>query len=390
MDGGGIINIGGTAEITNSIVSGNTAVNSGNNCYNNGTINDNGNNLSNDATCGFSGDNNNSINLGQLADNGGPTLTHALLSGSSAINAGDETVCADPPVNGIDQRNFLRNDGFCDIGAYEAQPTASVTITKQTSPPGRAGFDFTSTGFPDGCDIEDMFTLDDGDALNCIVPAGNYTITETPLPPSENILNIQCSELPFGAATNNATGALTFTVATNGDNVNCRFMNLVPNALFDISDEPAGANCADGGVRIDEGLDTNGNSVLDPGEINDTTFVCNGGDGTDGSNALVNVTPEPAGANCANGGNKIDTGLDTSGDGILDLAEILNTFFVCNGAQGTPGTPGEDGNDGDGSGGNGCGSVVGEVNTASALGNIFVTLIPAIVGFAGLFWRRRD
>jgi len=27
--------------------------------------------------------------LGSLADNGGPTLTHALLAGSPAINAGD-------------------------------------------------------------------------------------------------------------------------------------------------------------------------------------------------------------------------------------------------------------------------------------------------------------
>ena len=32
--------------------------------------------------------------LGPLADNGGPTLTHALLPGSPAINAGDPTAVA--------------------------------------------------------------------------------------------------------------------------------------------------------------------------------------------------------------------------------------------------------------------------------------------------------
>jgi CSLREA domain-containing protein len=51
--------------------------------------------------------------LGPLQDNGGPTLTHALLNGSPAINAG---------YNGdfgfIDQRGFLRR-GSNDIGAFE-------------------------------------------------------------------------------------------------------------------------------------------------------------------------------------------------------------------------------------------------------------------------------
>ncbi len=54
------------------------------------------------------------VKLGPLADNGGPTQTHALLTGSPAIDAGDNASC-----ESIDQRDFLRTDGFCDIGAFE-------------------------------------------------------------------------------------------------------------------------------------------------------------------------------------------------------------------------------------------------------------------------------
>ncbi len=64
--------------------------------------------------------------LGPLADNGGPTLTHALLPGSPAINAGDPAAMAGVggvPVN--DQRGapFTRvYGGRIDIGAFESQP----------------------------------------------------------------------------------------------------------------------------------------------------------------------------------------------------------------------------------------------------------------------------
>ncbi|NJN67693.1 MAG: hypothetical protein HC884_13775 [Chloroflexaceae bacterium] len=67
--------------------------------------------------------------LGPLADNGGPTLTHALLPGSPAIDAGDSALSPTPPY---DQRGpgFTRvvdgdRDGnaVIDIGAYEVQPS---------------------------------------------------------------------------------------------------------------------------------------------------------------------------------------------------------------------------------------------------------------------------
>ncbi|HEY0301103.1 MAG TPA: choice-of-anchor Q domain-containing protein, partial [Rhizomicrobium sp.] len=84
-----------------------------------------------------------------LASNSGPTQTLALCTGagahagcagaSAAINAGDQMVCAAMPVDGLDQRGFVRPGGSnpnCSVGAFEADagppvdtPTASQTQT---------------------------------------------------------------------------------------------------------------------------------------------------------------------------------------------------------------------------------------------------------------------
>ena len=62
--------------------------------------------------------------LGLLQDNGGPTLTHALLPGSPAIDAGDNT---DAPE--FDQRGLPRITGNrTDIGAFEVQPGPAASF----------------------------------------------------------------------------------------------------------------------------------------------------------------------------------------------------------------------------------------------------------------------
>jgi CSLREA domain-containing protein len=55
--------------------------------------------------------------IGPLADNGGPSRTHALLAGSPAIDAASSADC--PPR---DQRGVMRPQGpRCDIGSYERE-----------------------------------------------------------------------------------------------------------------------------------------------------------------------------------------------------------------------------------------------------------------------------
>jgi hypothetical protein len=102
--GDGILGLaGGNVTVTNSIVAGNGSAD----VY--GTTTDGGHNL-------VGGD----PMLGALASNGGPTQTMALLPGSPAIDAGDDTTCSASPVSGVDQRGYTRPAGsHCDIGAFE-------------------------------------------------------------------------------------------------------------------------------------------------------------------------------------------------------------------------------------------------------------------------------
>ena len=83
-----------------------------------GALFDAGHNLSSDGSCAFTGTgsmNNTDPRLGPLANNGGPTLTMALLPGSPAINAAD---LAGAPL--VDQRGISRPQGpGVDIGAFE-------------------------------------------------------------------------------------------------------------------------------------------------------------------------------------------------------------------------------------------------------------------------------
>ena len=81
-----------------------------------------------------------SPNLAPLANNGGPTQTHALNAGSVAVDAGDPGV---PGSGGIaceatDQRGTTRPQGIrCDIGAFEVAgvtpPPLAVTVVPTLS-----------------------------------------------------------------------------------------------------------------------------------------------------------------------------------------------------------------------------------------------------------------
>jgi OmcA/MtrC family decaheme c-type cytochrome len=106
------------------------------------------------------------------------------------------------------------------------------------------------------------------------------------------------------------------------------------SALVKTSVEPAGANCAAGGAKVEAGLDANGNGSLDPAEVTATTYVCNGDAGATGLATLVRTSAEPAGVNCATGGRKIEVGADANSDGILQNSEVAaaSTTYVCNGA----------------------------------------------------------
>jgi hypothetical protein len=147
-DGGGMFVLVGTAELTNTTVAYNAAASGGAVAYSdapvtrelrvvNSIVSNNvptnctavltslGHNVEDADSCGLAepGDLTEADPmLFPLADNGGPTLTHALLEGSPAIDAADPDACPDR-----DQRGGPRpfdgdgvNGAACDIGAYES------------------------------------------------------------------------------------------------------------------------------------------------------------------------------------------------------------------------------------------------------------------------------
>jgi hypothetical protein len=128
-EGGAIANEpGGSVELTMTIVAHSLT---SENCL--GTMTSLGHNLDSGTSCGFMrpGDlSNTDPRLGSLANNQGPTDTHALLSGSPAIDVGTNVDCPN-----MDQRGVARpqdGDGdaiaICDIGAFEAQFLGWVPI----------------------------------------------------------------------------------------------------------------------------------------------------------------------------------------------------------------------------------------------------------------------
>jgi CSLREA domain-containing protein len=143
--GANLLNFGGPIVLRNSIIANNLL--SGN-CFGNPFINSGRNLQFPNATCGSTIPVADPL-LGPLQDNGGPTLTHALLSGSPAIDAVPVANCSEAPT---DQRGVTRPQGpACDIGAFEVvvnqPPTAeaggpysvneggAVTVTASGSDP---------------------------------------------------------------------------------------------------------------------------------------------------------------------------------------------------------------------------------------------------------------
>jgi hypothetical protein len=100
--------------------------------------------------------------------------------------------------------------------------------------------------------------------------------------------------------------------------------------LANVIGEPAGDNCSAGGKKIETGTDDNGSGTLDPLEVTATSYACNTPAGDPGFLSIATVISEVAGANCADGGKKIQAGPDSDSSGLLDEAEVDYTGYACN------------------------------------------------------------
>ena len=176
--GGGIFNFDGSVSIRNSIISNNLY---GGNCS--GLITSDGHNLEDTNTCGFTGPgdliNTNPL-LGPLQNNGGPTLTHALLPGSPAIDAGDNSVCPTTDQRGVTRPQDGNGDGIavCDIGAFEFTRatyaiSGKVTLGAGLMLRGLAGVTITVSGAA----IATATTDSSGNYTFTGLTNGGYTVT---------------------------------------------------------------------------------------------------------------------------------------------------------------------------------------------------------------------
>lgn len=259
--GGGIESFGGPVTITNSTLSGNTAGTTGGGIYNsapltlthvtfsgnsasqgsslyvvNNTvaatqiantliatssavgncvdglnlITDAGYNLSSDGTCNLTSGSSTNPNLGPLAENGGPTQTHALLAGSLAIDR------IPIGINGCDsgatdQRGVARPQGLgCDSGAYEVAVvidalSPTVSNVAATPNPVFANANVTLTA-----------TLDDTTTGNSNIASAEYRVgdgTWMPMSAADGVFN---SPLESVTATLTLAQIGTYTIYVRG------------------------------------------------------------------------------------------------------------------------------------------------------------------------------
>jgi len=144
-----------------------------------------------------------------------------------------------------------------------------------------------------------------------------------------------------------------------------------------IQNEAPLSACASGGVTLNSGVDTNHDLVLQSTEITGTQYICNANNGiagwsgfnglagTSGLSALVVVSNELHGANCATGGTQVSAGFDTNQDKTLNALEVTSSNYICNGTNGSNGSSGNSGPDGTA----GLNGINGAAGTNGATGN---------------------
>lgn len=263
-------------------------------------------------------------------------------SGGMRVDAGE-----DSNANGVLDTAEMSSVAYVCDGATGAGGTSGATgATGTTGASGPTG----ATG-ADGLDTL-MSIVVEAAGVNCpaggsLIQSGRDTNRNGTLDPSEVATATRVCNGSHGAAGSNGTNGATGSSGSNGS-----------SSLIAIVSESAGANCAAGGNRITTGPDGNANGVLDTLEVTSTAYICNGAagttgatgsngtngtngangtngtNGTNGSNGFTTLAvsvAELAGVNCPAGGLKITTGVDTSGDAVLDAGEVTATSYVCNG-----------------------------------------------------------
>jgi CSLREA domain-containing protein len=339
--GSGIANPGASVFIRNTIVAGNIGqsdvtggyLTAGHNLIGNADNSSGFTNGSNGDQIGSGGVPLNA-QLGPLANNGGPTLTHALLSNSPALDAGDNCVtqathCNDANIPQLltDQRGTVFNrlvDGpdpdstaTVDIGAYETQ--VAVTDIANTST-----FEDTQVLVPfDGGDTSNITSV--------TATSDNFTVVPNDTAHLSVAITGSTGIVTIIPATNaNGTANITVTVNRSGGGSDVRTFMLTVNPVNDAPSFTKGANQT---VNEDAGAQTVNNwaTAISPGPADESgqtvTFQITGNTNAGlfsvapaiSSSGTLTYTPAPDAngsatitANLKDNGGTASGGVDTS------------------------------------------------------------------------------
>jgi len=298
--GGGAENAG-TLTFKNSIVADNSAP-TGPEIY--GSVTSQGYNLirvTTDAVIG--GDTTGNITgqnpiLGTLANNGGPSFTMALLSGSPAIGAG---TCTGAPT--ADQRGMARPQNVtCDMGAYERGAAAALTATGGTPQTTVINTAFASQltarvvdalgGLLDGISV--TFT---GPASGAGIAAGGSVSSST------------AGIAAFSATANGLAGSYTVAAATGALSATYSLTNGKAAQVITFN-PPASATYGDGPIALSATGGASGNPV---------TFAVTSGPGSLASN-LLTIT---------GAGNIVVTASQAGSADYFAAADVVRTIVVA-------------------------------------------------------------
>ena len=241
--------------------------------------------------------------------NGGSTPTLALLTGSPAIDAGDNAKAIDPSNNSpllTDQRGFLRNFGtppVVDMGAYEFGSTASPQPLV-----------ITTAALANG--VKDAPYSEDVSALGGTGTGFIWTIDGASLPPGLSLSPVGMPTATI-SGTPTASGIFNFTVKVTDsdgsfDTQDLSIQVLQPDADGDGVPDTTD-NCPSTSNPNQANNDGDGQGdVCDPDDDNDGVV-----DGSD--NCPLNSNGDQADNDNDGQGNVCDA--DDDNDGVLDGAD---------------------------------------------------------------------
>ncbi|MCA9979842.1 MAG: right-handed parallel beta-helix repeat-containing protein, partial [Anaerolineales bacterium] len=243
----------GTVNIHNTLIANNNAISVGDDCY--GTLNSLDYNLIGDdnAACVLAGQTTHT-QVGVVAgldplQFAGFTFLHPLQNNSPAIDAGDPDACP-----ALDQSFYAREDGLCDIGAYEAR-TSSPTTCYATPDDGATVYqklqdaiDNTASGgtvkiagYCSGLTTDSMGTNTVAYITDAITLEGGYTTTNWLVPlPLQNVTTLDADENGRVVVAEISGGGGRFLPAAPVNDVPVTLRNLVLTNGYSTSGDGGG------------------------------------------------------------------------------------------------------------------------------------------------------